>query len=91
MILSSTIPFDVENVKEVVSDINSNLYFPIDTLLKHGLHINPKKTAVLRFGRSKTRATVMNDIKTKIYDEVIALSNSARDLGLHLDTKLRFK
>jgi hypothetical protein len=70
--------------------LNSDLK-EISTISKrHLLKINPSKTVAMLFCHDSHRNDILNNLKLKLEDDDILFHNSARNLGLVLDTKLKF-
>lgn len=74
-----------------VSLINEDILLLEDESSKHCLHINGAKSCVLVFGRSRARLSAVSNVRIKVANALIPVSDCARNLGLYLDTGLRFK
>ena len=71
--------------------LNRDLKALYDNSLSHSLILNPIKTVALCFGPSKARSDVRDNINILVNDVPITLSNVSKNLGLWLDTELRFE
>lgn len=56
---------------------------------RHFLSINPSKSIVLVFGKHKSK--VENELQIKIEDTILPFAKVVRNLGIELDSELRFK
>uniref|UniRef100_A0A1Y1LAN8 Reverse transcriptase domain-containing protein n=1 Tax=Photinus pyralis TaxID=7054 RepID=A0A1Y1LAN8_PHOPY len=78
-----------------VAQANDNMSSDIDYLVEiselHGLKINTSKCSVMLFGPIKDRELVKNCISIKTQNSIIKIKECAKNLGLYLDTDLRFE
>lgn len=70
--------------------INSDLQTLYSTSNKYCLTVNPSKSKVLLFGNRRARTRVENTIRVNMNSEIIPLCGSAKNLGLIIDTTLRY-
>ena len=69
--------------------INKDLNSLVTYSQRHGLHINPDKSTVLVFGKNKKY--LMSNLDINISDKNLVFTECAKNLGLRIDTDLRFK
>lgn len=77
-------------LEEAQRRINSDLQTLFLTANKYCLTVNPSKSKVLLFGNKKARTRIENNININMNNEVIPLCSSAKNLGLIMDTTLRY-
>nr|CAH7730879.1 unnamed protein product [Callosobruchus chinensis] len=72
--------------------INSDLNALSCMSREHCLELNPNKCAVMFFGREKSRSDVINNdnFPVRIHDKLLPVVESIKNLGVELDTSLRF-
>ena len=80
--------FKMTNIQLANDLINRDLNQLIKLSEQHQLLINPDKSNIMVFGGNKVE--VENTINIKINDTVLPCVRSARNLGLEIDTDLRF-
>lgn len=83
--------FPPEQLQEANEKINIDLNNLIDESTKHSLCVNPKKTVALLFGQPAVKARHLHQLNLIIDKRKIGIVEEARNLGLVLDSNLRFK
>lgn len=83
--------FDPVNSDTASLLLNLDLESILKYSTEHNLKINANKTEVLLFCSEKKRATLQRSITLRLANENLRYSASARNLGLYIDTHLRFK
>lgn len=79
------------SIVEVSNAINSDLNILINSSKDHGLCINPTKSAAMLFGKAALRKKYDNVLDIKIDDTSLNFLDETKNLGLIIDTDLRFK
>lgn len=74
-----------------VEYINHDLLIISRVSKAHGLILNNAKTKLLVFGKHKDRITNNSLFEIKLDGETLAFSDCAKNLGLYIDTNLRFQ
>lgn len=82
--------FDVSTAVVANNKINSDLQELINQSTAHCLSINPAKSKVLLFGRKQSRSKCIKDLNIVIDNVSLEFVNSAKNLGVEIDTDLRF-
>lgn len=70
--------------------LNRDINTLLTTAKKHNLHINPLKSSLLLFGNSAVRLRVADNIQIKINDFTLPISTSKKNLGVIVDSELKF-
>lgn len=83
--------FDSEDVAMANNIINTETNNLINMAEKHSLIINPSKSQVMLFGRRKARKSVANHLAVVIKNTQLPVTDLSRNLGLYVDSELRFK
>lgn len=83
--------FDPSNLALASHHINGDLSTLCKLSEDHSLKINPKKTVALMFANKNVRQDLQNNINVTIEDTIIPFQSSARNLGLILDSNMRFQ
>lgn len=83
--------FDSERIDDANNIINNDIDELITASVNHNLCINPSKSKVMLFGRTFQRSRYAEDLNVKVNDISIACVNEAKNLGLTIDSDLRFK
>lgn len=83
--------FKPDNILTANDIVNADLSNLIEIANNHSLHINPLKSVVMLFGKSKARNNALPHVNIKINGISIPLKDCSRNLGLHIDQNLRFK
>lgn len=83
--------FDPSNINLANDCINADLNNLLIETKKHLLKINPNKSVGLLFSNENVRENILNNINIRLDQNQIVFKNSAKNLGLILDYKLRFK
>lgn len=83
--------FKPEDIYIANTIINNDIHNLAEASHEHNLIINPSKTVLMLFGKSKVRNHYKNLINIKIDDTPLECVNEAKNLGLLMDTELRFK
>nr|CAH7740149.1 unnamed protein product [Callosobruchus chinensis] len=81
--------FRKEDIYMASSDINSTLDNIYNYSCKHGLKINPHKTAAVCFGNNP--AGLIDNLNINIDGKKVEACDSVKSLGLIIDSKLRFR
>lgn len=71
--------------------INTDLNNLIAVAEKHSLIINPSKSQIMLFGRRKSRTANINNLVIQVKNSQLPITEASRNLGLHIDSDLRFK
>lgn len=83
--------FNRKDLSRSLDEMNKDLTNLLSFSNDHGLLLNASKSKLLVFGRRGVRASVIDEICVKLGDAVILPSNEAKNLGLLIDSDLRFK
>lgn len=83
--------FDITELDNLNNVINSDLNALVKISTDHSLNINANKSAVLVVCHDHHRDNIKNSLNIKIGDRSIPIQSSIKDLGLLLDSKLRFR
>lgn len=83
--------FDPKDIDIANNIINEDLNRLTHNSEIHFLRLNPSKSSVMLFGKNKIRETYANLLNIQINHTPLAISNYIKNLGLQLDTSLRFK
>lgn len=83
--------FSPHDIYEASAGINKDIEALVAKSRGHSLNINASKTSVLVFGPQNVRSAVSNQLQITVEGQQISPVESARNLGLTLDTDLRFK
>nr|CAI5834113.1 unnamed protein product [Callosobruchus analis] len=75
----------VEACNRITDDLNNLSRISI----AHCLELNPQKCSVMLLGREKSRRSVVQNFSININGEPLQLVESAKNLGVELDTSLR--
>lgn len=79
---------DINTANQLINDdLNTLVKFSKD----HNLCINPSKSAVMIFGNKQLRQVHSPNIKIQIEGTIVEIINETKNLGLTIDTDLRFK
>lgn len=78
------------NLGDAISKINEDLNAISCISDAHNLVLNGKKTEILVFGPKKDQLVADDDFKVSLNGEVLKFSTCVKNLGLLLDTNLRF-
>lgn len=82
--------FDYSNINASLEQVNRDISALVDMSKKHSLQINPSKSCIIVFGSDNVREAVIRDINICVNDVRVPCVESARILGLTVDSKLRF-
>lgn len=82
--------FDKTEVVESCNIINRELKELKNTAQKHSLYLNPNKCCIMLFGRSTDIANYKESIKINIDDVALPIKNNVKNLGVIVDSSLRF-
>lgn len=82
--------FKEEHVQIASDAVNEDLCALINISTKFCLSINPSKSQVMLFGNSAARSRCRDLINIKIDDQRLKISNVAKNLGLVIDSSLKF-
>ena len=83
--------FKSTDIVRGVDEINSDLSGLIAAATDHCLTINPRKSSVMVFGSSRLRGEHIDRIIIKINNDVLPVVENFKNLGLLLDTNLKYK
>ena len=83
--------FNASSLQVANDCINHDLQVLYDVSKKHLLKINPKKSVALLFCSESLRPTISSGLRLSINASLSPFQESARNLGLIIDTRLRFK
>jgi len=83
--------FENKNVAHAENVINNDLDKLVTTATNHGLKINPIKSSVLLFCKKRDREFLQRGLSLTLGGNTLPFSSVAKDLGLYLDTDLRFR
>jgi len=83
--------FNEDNVEESVQHINSDIQSLMCLSHRHSLSINPNKCSILLFGNRQIRERVKHKVVIQINNSNLPITESAKNLGIILDSDLRFK
>ena len=81
--------FNTDHVEEVEAHINQDLNIIYNISLAHNLLLNQSKTQLLLFG--KNYSYLSDNLNIQINNIKIKASESCKNLGVHIDSKLRFR
>ena len=83
--------FNFKTVQLANHLINSDLQQLIKLSVAHDLNINPNKSVVMLFGNDRERQLAIQTLDIRINNERLTVKETARNLGLIIDSSLRFK
>nr|CAI5854252.1 unnamed protein product [Callosobruchus analis] len=86
-LMYSFFPDDINDACRKVNEDLSSLY---TMSLKQSLDLNPNKSVVMLFGRQKDRERICGNVHISVNHCDISLKHEANNLGLIIDTTLRF-
>ena len=81
-------PFQADDAKDL---LNQDLHSIYEYSQEHNLKINPNKTEVLLFCAEKRRQILQTEMKLVLGNTNLNFSSCAKNLGIYIDTALRFK
>lgn len=84
------LPFNFNDTNNANNLINSDLSNLVTTSEHHSLLINPLKSAVMLFCKPKDRDKILPLININIAGATVPVQISCRNLGLTIDTNLKF-
>lgn len=82
--------FSVDNKETVSNLINGDLERLIKASENICLAVNPSKSSLVVFGPKKQRQDCANNIRIIIGDNILKCNDVCKNLGMYLDTSLRF-
>lgn len=82
--------FHTENLKVTENIINNELNEIKKLSDEHNLKLNSDKSKVMYFGNKKSKILLKNNMSLRIDNTTLQASDSARNLGLIIDTDIRF-
>lgn len=82
--------FNPTNAVLANTQLNNDLESINKISKNHSLKINPSKTVAILFSSKNTKDSILNNIELRLNNNVIAFHESAKSLGLVLDSKLKF-
>lgn len=85
------ISFDRDNVEIARRQLNKDIQQLVSIAKRHSLNINPAKSQAMLFGKPKIRDEIMSTFDIYIDNVKINFSNCCKNLGVLLDTSLRFR
>lgn len=83
--------FNMIEMDSYESFINRDLEMLYEKSKDHLLNVNPSKSSVLVFANDSIRSIITSNLKIKLGDMNLKFVDNAKNLGLILDSKLRFK
>ena len=83
--------FDSECIDDANNIINNDITELITASTNHNLCINPSKSKLMLFGRAFQRDMCLKDLNVKVSDINMTCVNEVKNLGLTVDSDLRFK
>jgi len=85
------ISFDPKNYQQALQYLNCDLNTLLETSNQHNLSINPTKSNVILFGQRSARIEIEQNFNVTLDNERLTICNSAKNLGVVIDSELRFK
>jgi len=82
--------FSESETINAVKQMNEDLLALFDISQKYCLSLNPTKSQVMLFGPKKARIRVINFVDIRLNNQPLMIADSARNLGLIIDSDLRF-
>lgn len=82
--------FPSKNTCIAVNQINTDLQVIVEVSKSHGLLLNGSKTQMILFGKNRNAIIGNEDFSIKIDNNLLTPIDSARNLGLYFDSRLRF-
>ena len=83
--------FHPSEARIACQQLNTDIQDLIRVSENHCLHINAAKSCLLLFGREVARERARDEIEIRVKGQILPISGEAKDLGLVLDSDLRFK
>lgn len=83
--------FSPENVRFAIRRMNLDLQNLFNIATRHCLSINEEKSCCIVFGNAVNRSRVLDLVKLYVNGAPLVLRDNVRNLGLHIDSKLKFK
>uniref|UniRef100_A0A1Y1NKD6 Reverse transcriptase domain-containing protein n=1 Tax=Photinus pyralis TaxID=7054 RepID=A0A1Y1NKD6_PHOPY len=83
--------FPAHALEKACTNVNADLENLIVVSERHGLKINSHKSFVMLFGRTKARNVNAPQLNVKIGESLLPNVDSVKNLGLTIDSTLRFK
>ena len=83
--------FSSSNVIRGIQLINEDLSKMHSFSVDHCLQLNPKKCVAMLFARPSDKQKVINNLNITLNNETILFKDEVRNLGLIMDTELRFE
>lgn len=83
--------FNKQNLLQAINNVNTDLENISQFSADHGLIINPNKSSALLFCKKTDRNYAADNINIFLNNNKIELVNEVKNLGLLLDSDLRFK
>jgi hypothetical protein len=84
------ISFKPDEIVDINTKVNDDLGAILKASRSHCLDINPNKSHILLFGKTKPRNSCLDKINIKVDGQGLQVVKSAKNLGLVVDTDLRF-
>lgn len=84
------VSFEPHQIANVCHSVNHDLQQLVDISQKHALKLNPDKSKVMLFGRKNDIHFAKDKIDVRLGDSKLSVVDSAKSLGLTLDSSLRF-
>lgn len=82
--------FHINNYQQSAQSINQDLEVIKSLSEDHALNLNPLKSKLLFFGKKTSLEILKADFNIRISDQTLQFCDSARNLGVLLDSKLGF-
>lgn len=83
--------FKSSDIQQASVNINTDLTNIREAAEKHALNLNPLKSSLIVFGRKKALEGISNNLIIKIDNNVLPIVQEAKNLGIVIDSNLRFK
>jgi len=83
--------FSENNFENSIQELNDDISSMVGISEEHGLLINPQKSSVILFGNRAVRDSIKGRIKIRVKDDNLSFVDCIKDLGVYLDSDLRFK
>lgn len=84
-------PFAINSINIAEKNINEDLARLHEFSKRHSLLLNPNKSIAMLFGPTNARKEAMQSLSLSINNVPLAFKESTKNLGLILDTDLRFR
>ena len=82
--------FDPTDYNDIVANVNADLRRVLEYSKKHNLKLNAKKTQVMLFAQANSKDFLKNYLSFEIDGQRLEFTDTAKNLGVVFDTRLRF-